>query len=385
MLKKMFRHYDYSLVIAILALCGIGLVMVYSASIIVSINRFGYSSNYFFIRQFIFLGAGLVCFLIAMIIPYQLYKKLIVPIVFGSIMLLIAVLFIGKTTNNAQSWIYIGPVGFQPAEFVKLGLAIYLAAIFSKKQDKLENFAASAPPLSVFAVMFILIMKQPDLGTGLIIAATTGIIILSSGMKPGHKLILITSALLIIGLGSQVLTKEQKSRFTAAYEPFKDPQGDGFQLVNSYLAIGSGGVSGNGLGQSIQKYGFLPEPHTDFIIAVIAEELGFWGVALIIGLIGFVVIKGFITGLRSRDTYGSLLAFGISGMVGIQSCVNLGAAIGLLPITGVPLPFISYGGSSLVLLLISMGILVNISCHVNYKRKHQKPESAPAKGKLHAV
>ncbi|SDM62198.1 cell division protein FtsW [Fictibacillus solisalsi] len=385
MLKKMFRHYDYSLVIAILLLCAIGLVMVYSASIIVSINRFGYESNFFFIRQLVFLVAGLFCFLVAMIIPYQLYKKMIIPIVFGSIALLVAVLFIGRTTNNAQSWIYIGSIGFQPSEFVKLGLTIYLAAIFSKKKDKLENFAASAPPISIFGVIFILIMKQPDLGTGMIIAATTGVIILSSGMKPVHKLLLIVSAVLIIALGSQVLTDEQKSRFTAAYAPFTDPEGKGFQLVNSYLAIGHGGISGTGLGQSIQKYGFLPEPQTDFIIAVIAEELGFWGVAIVIGLIAFVVIKGFITGLRSRDTYGSLLAFGISGMVGIQATVNLGAAIGLLPVTGVPLPFISYGGSSLVLLLISMGILVNISCHVNYKRKHQKPEQAPVKGDLRAV
>ncbi|MDN4523560.1 putative lipid II flippase FtsW [Fictibacillus fluitans] len=385
MLKKMFRHYDYSLVIAILLLCAIGLVMVYSASIIVSINRFGYESSFFFVRQLVFLVAGLFCFLIAMIIPYQLYKKLIVPIVFGSIALLVAVLFIGRTTNNAQSWIDIGGIGFQPSEFVKLGLTIYLAAIFSKKKDKLENFAASAPPISIFGIIFILIMKQPDLGTGMIIAATTGVIILSSGMKPVHKLLLIISAVVIIALGSQVLSDEQKSRFTAAYAPFSDPEGKGFQLVNSYLAIGHGGLSGTGLGQSIQKYGFLPEPHTDFIIAVISEELGFWGVAAVVGLIAFVVIKGFITGLRSRDTYGSLLAFGISGMVGIQATVNLGAAIGLLPVTGVPLPFISYGGSSLVLLLISMGILVNISCHVNYKRKHQNPEQAPVKGDLRAV
>ncbi|RXY99402.1 putative lipid II flippase FtsW [Fictibacillus sp. S7] len=385
MLKKMFRHYDYSLVIAILVLCAIGLVMVYSASIIVSINRFGYESNFFFIRQLVFLIAGLFCFLITMIIPYHLYKKLIIPIVFGSIALLAAVLFIGRTTNNAQSWIYIGSIGFQPSEFVKLGLTIYLAAIFSKKKDKLENFAASAPPISIFGIIFILIMKQPDLGTGMIIAATTGVIILSSGMKPVHKLLLIVSAVVVIALGSQVLTDEQKSRFTAAYAPFTDPEGQGFQLVNSYLAIGHGGITGTGLGQSIQKYGFLPEPQTDFIIAVIAEELGFWGVAIVVGLIAFVVIKGFITGLRSRDTYGSLLAFGISGMVGIQATVNLGAAIGLLPVTGVPLPFISYGGSSLVLLLISMGILVNISCHVNYKRKHQNPEQASVKENLRAV
>lgn len=320
-----------------------------------------------------------------MIIPYHLYKKLIIPIVFGSIVLLVAVLFIGRTTNNAQSWIYIGSIGFQPSEFVKLGLTIYLAAIFSKKKDKLENFAASAPPISIFGIIFILIMKQPDLGTGMIIAATTGIIILSSGMKPVHKLMLIVAAVFIMGLGSQFISDEQKSRFTAAYAPFSDPEGKGFQLVNSYLAIGHGGITGTGLGQSIQKYGFLPEPQTDFIIAVIAEELGFWGVAIVVGLIAFVVIKGFITGLRSRDTYGSLLAFGISGMVGIQATVNLGAAIGLLPVTGVPLPFISYGGSSLVLLLISMGILVNISCHVNYKRKHQNPEQASVKENLRAV
>ncbi|EIT84929.1 stage V sporulation protein E [Fictibacillus macauensis ZFHKF-1] len=385
MVKKMFKHYDYTLIVAIVLLCALGLLMVYSASEIVSINRFGYNSHYFFTRQAVFLAGGLLMFGFFMMVPFQLYKKMIVGIVFGCILLLLVVLLIGKTSNNAQSWIYIGGVGFQPAEVVKLGLTIYLAAIFSKRKDSLEKFSASAPPLIVFAVMFLLIMKQPDLGTGMIIAAATGIVILCSNMRARHKLLLIVAALVIIGAGSQVLSSEQLSRFTAAYSPFQDPQGDGFQLVNSYIAIGHGGVNGSGLGQSIQKYGFLPEPHTDFIISIVAEELGFWGVAFVMSLLAFVVWKGFIIGLRSRDSFGSLLAFGLSGIVGIQAIVNLGAAIGLLPVTGVPLPFVSYGGSSLVLLLISMGILVNISCHVNYKRSSTVKEVIDEKTTLKAV
>lgn len=368
--KKAVRPYDYSLLVAVLLLCSSGLVMIYSASIGVTINKYDYSSSFFFTRQLIFLIAGLLFMYFTMRFNVQIYKKLMLPIVLVSIGVLVAVLFFGREVNNAKSWLYIGPVGIQPAEFIKLTLAIYLAAIYSKKQGKMHDFKKGViPPLSIFAIMFILIILQPDLGTALIVAGVAGIILFCSGIKFKH--IFSMAALAgIVGLGIYFqLSDEQLSRFDAAYAPFKNPAGDGYQLVNGYISIAAGGLTGSGLGQSIQKYGFLPEPHTDFIIAIIAEELGFIGVLLIIALLGYIVLRGFWIGMQSDDTYTSLLAFGISGMIGIQTVVNLGAAVGLLPITGVPLPFISYGGSSLLLFLTSMGILINISAKVKLNKK----------------
>ncbi|WP_165995168.1 putative lipid II flippase FtsW [Bacillus sp. Cs-700] len=372
MIKKLFKHYDYSLIISVLLLCGFGLVMVYSASMVWAVMRHETNSAYFFNRQIIWLAASLIMFLLAMMFPYKAYRKFIVPILGLSVISLLLVKVIGSTTNNAQSWIEIGAFSFQPSEFVKLGLIIYLAAIYSKKQAYISNFVRGAmPPLLVIGLIFALVASQPDLGTAMIIALTSGIVIFCSGMKWSHILGLIIIGGIVFGLAWMSLSPEQASRFTGAYDPFSDPEDSGFHLINSYIAIASGGITGQGFGQSIQKYGFLPEPHTDFIMAIVAEELGLLGVVFVIGLLGYIVFKGFVIGIRCKDTFGSLLAIGISGMIGVQTAVNLGAITGWLPVTGVPLPFISYGGSSLILLMISVGILINVSAFVNI-RKEQK-------------
>ncbi|KMM38804.1 putative lipid II flippase FtsW [Guptibacillus hwajinpoensis] len=372
MIKKLFKHYDYSLIISVLLLCGFGLVMVYSASMVWAVMRHETNSAFFFNRQIIWLVVSLVMFLIAMLFPYKAYRKFIVPILGVSILMLVLVRFVGSTTNNARSWIELGPFSFQPSEFVKLGLIIYLAAIYSKKQAYISNFVRGAlPPLMVIGLIFALVASQPDLGTAMIIALTSGIVIICSGMKWKHIFGLVIIGIILFAGAWMSLSPEQASRFTGAYNPFSDPEDSGFHLINSYIAIASGGITGQGFGQSIQKYGFLPEPHTDFIMAIIAEELGLLGVVFVIGLLGYIVFKGFVIGIRCKDTFGSLLAIGISGMIGVQTVVNLGAITGWLPVTGVPLPFISYGGSSLILLMISVGILINISAFVNI-RKEQK-------------
>jgi cell division protein FtsW len=371
MWKRMFHNYDYSLIVSVLLLCGFGLLMVYSASMVVAVAKFGEESDYFFINQLVSLGIGLLAFFAAMIFPYKAYQKFTKLIVLGSMFMLVFVLLYGQVFNNAQSWINIAGFQFQPAEVVKLGLIVYLASVFSKKQHYISNFSRGVmPPLIVIVVLFMLIAIQPDLGTAMIVAAVAGIMIVCSGMRFKHL-----SALFVLA-GSSVtllflrfLSGEQASRFTSAYAPFSDPTGDGWQLINSYYAIASGGLIGRGLGESIQKYGFLPEAYTDFIMAVIAEELGLFGVLFVIGLLGYIVVRGFMTGIHSKDTFGSLLAIGISGLVGVQAIINLGAVSGLLPVTGIPLPFISYGGSSLVVLMFSMGILVNISMFVNVQKK----------------
>ncbi|WP_270181743.1 putative lipid II flippase FtsW [Alkalihalobacillus sp. CinArs1] len=369
MIKKLFKHYDYSLIISVLLLCGFGLVMVYSASMVWAVMRHETNSAYFFNRQIIWLAVSFFVLLGTMLFPYKAYRKFIIPILGGSVLGLLLVKIIGSTTNNAQSWIYIGPIGFQPSEFVKLGLIIYLAAIYSKKQAYISNFLRGAlPPIMVIGVIFALVASQPDLGTAMIIALTSGIVIVCSGMKWQHLFSLIAVGVVLFAGAWLTLSEEQLSRFTGAYNPFSDPTDSGFHLINSYIAIASGGITGQGFGQSIQKYGFLPEPHTDFIMAIVAEELGLFGVVFVIGLLGYIVFKGFVIGIRCKDTFGSLLAIGIAGMIGVQTAVNLGAITGWLPVTGVPLPFISYGGSSLILLMMSVGILINVSAFVNIRK-----------------
>jgi cell division protein FtsW len=376
MLKKMFQLYDYTIVIAVFLLCLFGLIMVYSSSSIIAVSRYDYDFNHFFVRQRSSLIVGAFAFIITMILPYRIYFKLFKIIAFGSIGLLVLVYIVGETAQNAQSWLVIGPVRLQPGEFVKIGVIIYLAAIFSKKQTYINDFGTAVlPPLTFTVIIFSLVFFQPDLGTAVLIAVIAVIMTLCSGMNMKNVLKLLGLGGLILGIlipfavKFEVLSDEQLSRFGAAYNPFADPLGDGHQLINSYIAIGSGGLTGLGLGNSVQKSGYLPEAHTDFIMAVISEELGIFGVGFVILLLSFIVSKGFLLARKCDDPFGSLLAIGVSGMIGIQAFVNLGALTGILPITGVPLPFVSYGGSSLLALMLSMGVLVNISMFVNYRKQ----------------
>lgn len=375
MIKKLIKHYDYSLVIAMVLLLAFGLIMIYSSSMVVTVINFDppLPSHYFFVTQLKWLAIGTIVFFIALLLPYKIYERLMKPILFISLLLLIAVILIGSVYNYGQRWISLGGFNIQPSEVVKIGLIIYLAAIFSRKQEYIENFnRAVLPPLIVITVFFFLVARQPDLGTAIIILGISGVMIICSGMKTKHLISLITLCIVAVSIIATslpiVLTEEQLSRITGAYDPFSDPQDSGYHLINSYMAMASGGILGRGLGNSIQKYGFLPEPYTDFIMAIVIEELGLFGTIFVIGLIAFIVFKGFMIGIRSKDTFGSLLAIGIASLIAIQSIVNLGAISGLLPITGAPLPFISYGGSFLIILMLSMGILVNISAFVNMKR-----------------
>ncbi len=371
----MLKNYDYTLIAAVFALCAIGLVMVYSSSMIVAVTIYEQESMFFFKKHLVWVILGSFIFIGFTLLPYKAYQKLIIPLTFLMLASLVLVRIIGEEVNGAISWFEVGPVSIQPAEYAKIGVIMYLASVFSKKQHYISDFKTGVvPPLTVLALVCFLILLQPDLGSMMIIAMTAAVIIFCSGMLWRHLLVMIGSmgALGLI-VYNFLLSPEQLSRFTAAYDPFSDSGGTGYQLINGYLALGTGGLFGKGLGQSIQKYGFIPEPHTDFIITIIAEELGFAGVFVIILLLFFIVFKGIYTGLHCKDAFGSLLSIGIAGMIGIQTIVNLGAASGLLPITGVTLPFISYGGSSLILLMISTGILVNVSMFVRYRKQQTPP------------
>ncbi|TCP30505.1 cell division-specific peptidoglycan biosynthesis regulator FtsW [Scopulibacillus darangshiensis] len=376
MLKKLFRHYDYSLLVTTLLLIGFGLIMVFSASEIYAIMKLQKSGDYIFIKQLVWCVVAVICGFIGMIIPYKMYKAIVKPITLVSILLLILVFVFGQAHGGAQSWIALGPFNIQPAEIVKLTVIIYLASVFSNKQAFISDFKTGVmPPLVMISILFLLVALQPDLGSAMIIAGIAGAIILCSGMRFKHLMSLLglaASAILILFLF--VMTNEQASRISSAYDPFSNMQGDGWQLINSYIAIASGGLIGKGLGQSIEKAGYLPEAHTDFIIAIIGEELGVLGILFVILCLGYLVFKAIVIAIRCKDVFGSLLAIGISSFVAIQTFVNLGVASGLMPLTGVTLPFISYGGSSLVIMTFTIGVLINISAFVNMRRKNQSTQ-----------
>ncbi|MFC2950234.1 putative lipid II flippase FtsW [Virgibacillus sediminis] len=365
MMKKL-KDYDFTLSFTPIVLAAFGLVMVYSASMVVAVVE-GHDSTHYLVRQSIWFSMGLVVFGSCALFPYKYYQKLMKIIIIGVILLLIGVLLFGNTVNNARSWFTIGPLSLQPAEFAKLALILYLASVYSKKQNYISQFSTGVlPPLVMTVGILGLIVLQPDIGTAAIIFLIACTVIFSSGIRFKHLLWLMLLGMIIIAIAiPNMITETRIERFTGAYQPFQAPDSSGYQLIQSYLAIGVGGITGEGLGQSVQKLGYLMEGHTDFIMAIIAEELGFLGVVIVIGLLAVIVLRGLFIARKCQDSFGSLLAIGISSMVGIQAFINLGSISGILPITGVTLPFVSYGGSSLMVLMASMGILNNIAMNVN--------------------
>ncbi|WP_254052858.1 FtsW/RodA/SpoVE family cell cycle protein [Bacillus sp. V59.32b] len=377
-MKRIFKAYDYPIFIAVVLLSLFGLVMVYSSSMITAVARYEKEMDFFFQNQKNALILSFIVMLFVSILPYKLYKhKIFLMVMMGSIAMLLLIVYIfGHTAGGATSWFKLGARSMQPAEFSKLAIIIYLAAIYGKRQDRINNLdKAVIPPIVFLAGICFLIILQPDYGSALIVLAIAATIILCSGMnlksivKLGLIFLLVAGiigfAVVITGNSSEVISEERLSRFTGLNDPFEKEGDEGFQLANSLLAIGSGGIMGVGLGDSVQKYGYLPEAHTDFIMAVIAEELGIFGVLFVLLTLGFIVLRGFVLSARCKDPFGSLLLIGISSMIGIQVAINVGGVTGLIPITGITLPFISYGGSSLLLLMISMGLMQNVIMRMN--------------------
>lgn len=381
--KKKWKSYDYSLIITIVLLSLFGLVMIYSASMVSSIQRYKVDSDYFFLKQRDIMLGAVVLFTFFATAPYRWWSKkfILIAIFVGSIVGLAGLFVYGHVAGNAQSWINIGPARIQPSEFVKTFVIIYLSAVYAKKQSYINEFNRGiAPPLFFLVIVIVLIAKQPDYGTAGIIGIIAAMIIFASGMS--FKIIFkfigigaLAITLILLFFKDVFLTEEQMSRLTSRSDPFAEMQDSGYHLVNSYIAIGSGGVNGLGLGKGVQKLGYLPESHTDFIMAVIAEELGLWGVAFVILSLAFIVLRGLLIGMRCKDPFGSLLAIGISCMIGVQTFINLAGISGMIPLTGVPLPFVSYGGSSFWQLTIAVGILVNISKYVNSEAKNTNTET----------
>jgi cell division protein FtsW len=296
-------------------------------------------------------------------IPFSFYKDRFFLFLLGSVFLLLLVFvpFLGKTFNGAHSWIGIGSFTIQPAEFAKLGLIIYLAALISKKKEIMKSFRRGLlPALIVTMLFFLMIAIQPDYGTALILLTTAGLMIVVGGANLKHIFYLILVGIIILPI--LILSAGYRfSRFTSFLNPWDDPYVGGYHLIQSLIALGNGGIFGTGFGKGIQKFFYLPYPQSDFIFSVIGEELGFVGIfSFFIGLL-LLLWRIIVISLKSEDSFGTLLGIGIASMIGIQTFINIGGVTGTIPITGVPLPFISTGGSSLIMFMTAVGIVLSMS------------------------
>ena len=361
---KKTPHYGYDpvLLISVMLLVGIGLVAVYSASSILAEARYG-DHYYYLKRQTIFCLFGVMLMILAKNINHLFYRKLVYVLLGLSLLLLVLLLVpgLGIKVGGAQRWIKFGFISLQPSEAAKLSLAIFMAYSMSKNVEHMGTFFNGLlPHLLIAAMVIALILLQPDLGTAVIIGMWVLILLFIGGVHLGQLLVLL-------GLMTPAVfylishTAYRLHRWWAFLNPWEDPHGFGFQIIHSFLAFGSGGLAGVGLGNSKQKLFYLPEPHTDFVAAIIAEEAGFIGISILLILFALIVIRGIKIALNAPDLFGSYLALGISCMLAVQVMVNMGVVMALLPTKGLTLPFISYGGSSLVISLISMGVLMSIS------------------------
>jgi len=360
--KTMRPGYDYMILVPVLLLIGLGFVIVYSASSHLAAHRLG--DSYFYLRrQVLFCVIGLSLMLVAKHIPCTLYSKLVYPLLLVSFSLLILLFVpgIGHKVGGASRWFRWGEFSFQPSELAKFSLAVYMAYSLSKKGSDMESFSRGLLPHLIVAGLFMtLILLQPDLGTAVIMGCWVLIVLFVGGVK---LIQLFSIGMLFVPVVLWLVWQAdyRLKRWWAFLNPWDDPKGVGFQIIHSFLAFGSGGVFGAGLGNSKQKLFYLPEPHTDFIFSIAAEELGFMGVIVIIVLFGILIIRGIKVSLDARDLYSTYLALGLTCLIGLQVLVNIGVVMGLLPTKGLTLPLMSYGGSSLVINLLSVGILLNIS------------------------
>lgn len=381
-IKRYLRNFDYPLFFVYLALSLFGLVMIYSASMGWSVLNYGWEPDYFFDKQKTNLILSIPAFILAALFPYKHYKSRLMMqlMLFVMFTLLFLVHFIGTGgASGSQSWIHLGFGNIQPSEVAKIIIVLYFAGIFTKKYENgtLNKFNESVgPPLLVLFFVFVSIMLETDVGNTMIISFVAISVIAASGIKfkSFSKFIGLIGIVIIMGLFAiyllkdALLTPHRRGRLEAFFNPFDYEQGYGYQIVNGYIAIGSGGLKGLGLGNSNQKFGYLPEPHTDFIMAIIAEELGLIGVLIVLCGLFFIVFKAIMIALSTRDPQARMIAAGIASIIGFQTFVNLGGMLGIIPLTGVPLPFISYGGTSIIILSAAIGILMNVSMFV----KHEK-------------
>ncbi len=365
-LKDVSGGVDLQFLAAVYILLMFGLLMVLSASspIAYASEGTGHDSFYFFKKQFLWAILGSVGMFVTANYDYRKLKQWAMPALAISIMLLILVLIpgVGRKINDARRWIYIGPINFQPSEVAKITTIMFFSYSLSKNYKDLKYFTVFALYIGIIGVIAAIIMAEPHFSCTMLIVLTSMILLFVAGAKIGHFLVLAAPALLAIVV---LIMKApyRAARVITFLDPFKDIQGGGWQIVQSLYAIGSGGLFGAGLGQSRQKFMNIPEPQNDFIFSILAEEFGLLGVILVVSMFAFLIIKGIKIALEAPDLFGTLLATGIIAMIAIQAIINIAVVTSSMPVTGMPLPFFSYGGTALAITMTEMGIILNISKH----------------------
>jgi len=359
------RRFDYVLLIVALSLVGIGIVMVYSTSAILAADRFQ-DPYYFLKKQALYAGIGFVVMILMMFFPYEVLKRFAYPIFILSILFLVAVLIpgVGHRAGGSMRWLKIQSFSFQPSELAKLCLVIFLAYLLTKKEEKIRSFSFGfLPTIFLSGIVIALAVKEPDFGTGLFLTVMVFLLLFVSGAR---MIYVLAAFLLAAPVAYYFLMNAgyRYKRLISFIRPWEDPTGTSFQIIQSFLSFGSGGLFGLGLGEGRQKLFFLPAPHTDFIFSIIGEELGLVGVVIVVLLFFILTLRGIQIALSLEDRFGAYLALGITLMISLQAVINMGVVLGLLPTKGLTLPLVSYGGTSLVANLAGVGILLHLSTHV---------------------
>jgi len=374
------RVESHLLVLVTLALVAFGLVMVYSATSAAAAIGDG-DPGYYLKRQGIYALLGLVLLLGASRLDFRRLRDVAPGLVVVSLVLCLAVLLVAEPINGARRWLSIGPAAFQPSELGKLALAVWAAAYLSRRKKPPRTLRELARPLGVVAGLFcLLVLAEPDLGTTISMLVMLGAVLLVAGVPVGT---LLRGGVLVGALGALAIwsSEYRRERFLSFLDPWSDPQGAGYQIGQAMIGLGSGGLLGEGLGQGVQKIFYLPEAHTDMILAIVGEELGLVGTVAVISGYAAFAYAGLRIAIACRDPFGKRLAAALTALVCGQAAINLAAVLGIAPLTGIPLPFVSYGGSSLVVQLASVGILLNIAANGHVARRAALPDRGRGDGR----
>ncbi|WP_392391020.1 MULTISPECIES: FtsW/RodA/SpoVE family cell cycle protein [Limosilactobacillus] len=375
-IRKNFHYWDYYLMVPYLVLCMIGIVMVYSASSAIEMQNGGNPTSYL-IKQTIYVIMGIGCLIFGANYPLRHYRtpRFLRDSTLVMVGMLLFVLVLSHAVNGAKGWINLGVINIQPVEICKIYFILYLSDRMARVRARNDHFISSGGgPWLVVALCLLLIVLQPDIGGMAINVMIVAVLFLACDFRWSFGisvlLIIPTMCYLLVekAVESGLIHGYRMARFVAFLNPFGNASGSGSQLVNSYYAISNGGVFGSGLGNSVQKMGYLPEPNTDFIMSITSEELGLVGVSVILILLMIIICRMIQIGVRSNSMYEMLLCYGSATFILIEAFFNIGGVLGLLPITGVTFPFISYGGSSMLILSFTVGIIMNISIQQNKQR-----------------
>ena len=380
------RSFDRPLFIGVLLLVAFGIVMVYSASAVTAFHD-KHSSTYFLTRHVVYAALGLIAMLVMSRIDYRIFLRPWVSwgfLIVSFVGLLLCHTGIGRTINGASRWIGVGPITIQPAEAMKTALVLWLAYSLAKKAEHIKSFSVGfLPHLLVPGVVMLACLAQPDFGTAVVIALLMFSLLFVAGARLGY--------IMLAGIAGSTVTyflvtgsEYRLKRWIAYLDPLSQGNrfGDGYQLSQSLFGFGEGGVTGVGIGDGLQKLLFLPEAYNDFIASIVGEELGVIGIFALLAAVGFVVWRGVLVAMRARDEFGTYVAFGLSVLIGLQTLANMGVAMGLLPTKGLTLPFVSYGGTSLIVALAAVGILLNISRGAAARASESSDETWVSRGNL---